>query len=173
MNAASRPAGESARERVVDRGAAIERAKAWRAAGESVVMANGVFDLLHVGHARYLAGARALGARLIVAVNGDRSSAAQKGAGRPVVAAPDRAALVAALSGVDLVVIFEEPTVDALLAELRPEVHAKGTDYREETVPERATMRALGGRTAITGDPKAHASRDLVERVRERSSRGA
>ena len=141
---------------------------AWRAAGERVVLANGVFDLLHVGHARYLAGARALGDRLIVAVNGDASAAALKGPGRPVVLASDRAAVVAALRGVDAVVIFEERTLDDLIRRLTPSVHAKGTDYREDTVPERATMRALGGVTAIAGDPKSHATRDLVERVRER-----
>jgi rfaE bifunctional protein nucleotidyltransferase chain/domain len=169
MSPEPEPVPITARERVVDRGTAIERVRAWRTAGERVVLANGVFDLLHVGHARYLAGARALGTRLIVAVNGDRSSAAQKGPGRPVVPEGDRAALVAALRGVDRVLIFEEPTVDRLLEELRPDVHAKGTDYREDSVPERATMQALGGRTAIAGDPKSHATRDLVERVRERS----
>lgn len=162
-----------ASERIVDLARLASTVAAWREVGERVVLANGVFDLLHVGHARYLAGARALGTRLVVAVNGDRSSATAKGAGRPVVAAGDRAALVAALRGVDRVVIFEEPTVDALLAELRPAVHAKGTDYREESVPERATMRTLGGRTEITGDPKSHATRDLVARVRERCGGGA
>jgi rfaE bifunctional protein nucleotidyltransferase chain/domain len=157
-----------ARERIVGRAEIAETVAAWRVAGERVVLANGVFDLLHVGHARYLAGARSLGTRLVVAVNGDRSSAASKGAGRPVLGVGDRAALVAALRGVDRVVIFEEPTVDALLLELRPAVHAKGTDYREDNVPERATMRTLGGRTEITGDAKSHATRDLVARVRER-----
>jgi len=163
----------AARERVVSREQARRTVAGWRAAGERVVLANGVFDLLHVGHARYLAGARALGTRLVVAVNGDLSSAAAKGSGRPVVGEQDRAALVAALRGVDLVVIFDEPTVDVLLEELRPAVHAKGTDYRVDTVPEQATMQALGGRTAITGDPKSHATRDLVERVRERDGRDA
>jgi rfaE bifunctional protein nucleotidyltransferase chain/domain len=158
---------------VVSREQARRTVAGWRAAGERVVLANGVFDLLHVGHARYLAGARALGTRLVVAVNGDLSSAAAKGSGRPVVGEQDRAALVAALRGVDLVVIFDEPTVDVLLEELRPAVHAKGTDYRVDTVPEQATMQALGGRTAITGDPKSHATRDLVERVRERDGRDA
>ena len=152
--------------RVVSRGEAAERAAAWRAAGERVVLANGVFDLIHVGHARYLAGARALGDRLIVAVNGDRSAAAHKGAGRPVLGATDRAALVAALRVVDLVVVFDESTVDGLLEALRPDVHAKGTDYTAEGVPERGTMQRLGGTTAIAGDPKAHASRSLVERIR-------
>jgi rfaE bifunctional protein nucleotidyltransferase chain/domain len=151
---------------IVERPDAIRHCAEWRAAGLRVVLANGVFDLLHVGHARYLAGARAVGDRLVVAINGDRSAAALKGAGRPVAPIGDRARLVAALRGVDLVVVFDELTVDALLEELRPAVHAKGTDYRVDTVPERDTMAAVGGTTAITGDPKRHASRDLVERIR-------
>jgi rfaE bifunctional protein nucleotidyltransferase chain/domain len=145
----------------------------WRAGGERVVLANGVFDLLHVGHVRYLRGARALGDRLVVAVNGDRSAASLKGAGRPVMGAGDRALLVAALRGVDAVVVFEEPTVEGLLDELRPTVHAKGTDYTRESVPERGTAAAAGIETAIAGDPKAHASRELVSRVRERYGRRA
>lgn len=152
---------------------AREQAAAWRAAGEIVVLANGVFDLLHVGHVRYLAGARALGSRLIVAVNGDRSAAAHKGAGHPVMASADRARLVASLRPVDLVVVFDEPTVDHLIEALRPAVHAKGTDYRADTVPERATAAALGTTVAIAGDPKLHASRELFERVRERAGRGS
>ena len=154
--------------RVLARDAAARAVAGWRAAGESVVLANGVFDLLHVGHARYLAGARALGQRLVVAVNGERSAAGLKGPGRPVMSARDRAHLVAALRGVDAVVVFEEESVAGLLAELRPAVHAKGTDYTREGVPERAAALALQIETAIVGDPKAHASRDLVRRVRER-----
>lgn len=165
----TRPAPPS-RERVVTRAQAIAQVAAWRAAGDKVVFANGVFDLLHVGHVRYLEGARALGDRLVVGVNGDRS-AATKGPGRPVMAAAERAGLVASLRGVDLVVVFDEPTVDALLRELAPAVHAKGTDYRIDNVPERATMESLGGETAITGDPKNHASRDLFERIRGGGSR--
>jgi rfaE bifunctional protein nucleotidyltransferase chain/domain len=152
--------------RVVSRDAAIAEGAGWKRAGERVVLANGVFDLLHVGHARYLIGARTLGERLIVAVNGDRSAARQKGAGRPVQGAAERARLVAALSCVDRVVVFDEPTVDALLEALTPDVHAKGTDYRVDTVPERGTMERLGGLTAIAGDPKRHASRELYERIR-------
>jgi rfaE bifunctional protein nucleotidyltransferase chain/domain len=152
--------------RLVDRAGAADAARRWREAGERVVLANGVFDLLHVGHVRYLAAARSLGDRLIVAVNGDRSTAASKGPGRPVLGERDRAALVAALRGVDRVVLFDDPTVDGLLRELRPHVHAKGTDYRRDTVPERATADEVGAETAITGDPKQHASRELVERVR-------
>lgn len=160
--------GPRATERVVGESRAAEVVARWREEGERVVLANGVFDLLHVGHARYLAGARALGTRLVVGVNGDRCTARLKGPGRPVMAAADRAALVAALRGVDLVVVFDEPTVDALLRDLRPAVHAKGTDYRRDTVPERATMTSLGGVTAIAGDPKTHASRDMFALVRER-----
>ncbi len=152
--------------RNVARSEAAAQVARWRAEGLRVVLANGVFDLLHVGHARYLAGAKALGDRLVVAVNGDRSAAGLKGRGRPAVSEADRGALVAALRGVDLVVLFDEPTVDVLLRELSPDVHAKGTDYRPDTVPEAGTMAALGGTTAIAGDPKAHASRELVERIR-------
>jgi D-glycero-beta-D-manno-heptose 1-phosphate adenylyltransferase len=159
--------------RVMTLAQAVRQANVWRGAGERIVLANGVFDLLHVGHARYLAGARALGERLIVAVNGDRSAARLKGAGHPVMPAGDRARLVAALRGVDAVLVFDDPTVDAILAELRPHVHAKGTDYRRETVPERPAAASLGIETAIAGDPKTHASRDLVARVRERSGRSA
>lgn len=157
-----------AAERILSIDQAAAAVGRWRAAGERVVLANGVFDLLHVGHARYLAGALSLGERLIVAVNGDASAAALKGPGRPIVPASDRAAVVAALRGVDAVVIFSERTLDDLLRRLQPDVHAKGTDYRVETVPERDTVRALGGVTAIAGDAKSHATRDLVDRVRER-----
>ena len=150
---------------------AARAAAAWRAAGERVVLANGVFDLLHVGHLRYLAGARALGTRLIVGVNGDRSTAGLKGAGHPVMAAADRALLVAAVRGVDAVCVFDEPTADSLLETISPHVHAKGTDYRVDTVPERAAAAARGIETAIAGDAKAHASRDLMSRVRERARR--
>jgi rfaE bifunctional protein nucleotidyltransferase chain/domain len=152
--------------RLVSLAAARERVGAWRAAGERVVLANGVFDLLHVGHARYLAGARALGRRLVVAVNDDPSARALKGGGHPLVPARDRARLVAALRGVDLVVVFAEATADQVLEALRPDVHAKGTDYQIGTVPERHTMARLGGATAIAGDPKAHATRDLLARIR-------
>jgi len=165
--------GSTAARKVMAPEAAARAARAWHAAGERVVLANGVFDLLHVGHVRYLAGARALGERLVVAVNGDRTTASLKGRGRPVLSAADRALLVAALRGVDAVVVFEESTVDSLLAVLAPDVHAKGTDYERERVPERAAAEALGIETAITGDPKAHASRELVSRVRERCGKRA
>jgi len=136
-----------------------------RAEGRSIALANGVFDLLHVGHVRYLQAAAAEGDRLVVAVNDD-GVAALKGSGRPIMAAADRAALVAALRGVDYVVIFAEPTVTPLLNLLRPDVHCKGTDYTLETVPERETVRAYGGRIAIVGDPKDHSTRDLLARIR-------
>ena len=148
-------------------------ARAWREEGQKIVLANGLFDLLHVGHVRYLEAAKALGTRLIVAVNGDRSAARLKGPGHPVMPALDRARLVAALRAVDAVVVFEDATVEPLLSSLRPHVHAKGTDYSRETVPERAAAESLGIETAIAGDSKSHASRDLLSRVRGRSSRSA
>ena len=159
-----RPAADKLR----DADAARETVAAWRAAGLRVVLANGVFDLLHVGHVRYLEDARAQGDRLIVALNGDAGTARMKGAGRPVLAASERAALVAALRCVDAVVVFEELTADAILERLGPHVHAKGTDYRVDSVPERATAERTGVQTVITGDPKQHSSRELVERIRER-----
>jgi D-glycero-beta-D-manno-heptose 1-phosphate adenylyltransferase len=153
--------------------AAAQAVASWRARGFRVVLANGVFDLLHVGHVRYLEEARRQGDRLVVAVNGDAATARMKGAGRPVLPATERAALVAALRCVDAVVVFEEPTADGVLDRLGPDVHAKGTDYRVDTVPERATAEARGVRTVITGDPKQHSSRELVERVKERLRGGA
>jgi rfaE bifunctional protein nucleotidyltransferase chain/domain len=137
-----------------------------RAAGRSIAFANGVFDLLHVGHVRYLQAASAEGDRLVVAINDDESVAALKGPGRPILRARDRAELVAALRGVDYVVIFAEPTVTPLLLASKPDVHCKGTDYTVETVPERETVRSYGGRIAIVGDPKDHSTRDLVSRIR-------
>jgi len=141
---------------------AVVRAGAWRRAGKRVVLANGCFDLLHVGHVRYLQAARSLGDALIVAVNGDASVHRLKGPGRPVMSAEERAELVGAIAGVDLVIVFEEDSAEAVIEALRPDVHAKGTDYSEETVPERARVIATGGRVAIAGDPKSHASRDLI-----------
>ena len=136
-----------------------------RAAGLTVAFANGCFDLLHVGHVRYLQGAAAEADRLIVAVNDDESERRLKGPHRPVLAAADRAELVAALRGVDYVVIFGDATVERLLTRFEPDVHCKGTDYTVETVPERASVAAYGGRTAIVGDPKRHATRDLLQRI--------
>jgi len=138
-----------------------------RARGETVAFANGHFDLLHVGHLRYLRAARREADCLVVGLNDDASVAALKGAGRPVVPAAERAELLAALEPVDYVVVFAGPTPAPLLAELRPEVHCKGTDYgTPEKVPEYAVVRAYGGRTALVGDPKDHATSDLLARVR-------
>jgi rfaE bifunctional protein nucleotidyltransferase chain/domain len=136
-----------------------------RAAGRTIAFANGCFDLLHVGHVRYLQAAAAEADRLIVAVNDDRSLSSLKGPGRPILSAADRAELVAALRGVDYVVVFGDATVERLLRRLEPDVHCKGTDYTVETVPERAVVQAYGGRTAIVGDPKQHSTRDLLARL--------
>jgi D-glycero-beta-D-manno-heptose 1-phosphate adenylyltransferase len=136
-----------------------------RAAGRTIAFANGCFDVLHVGHIRYLQGAAAEADRLVVAVNDDESVKALKGAGRPVLEARDRAELVAALRGVDYVVVFGDRTVERLLTLLKPDVHCKGTDYTVDSVPERAVVQAYGGRTAIVGDPKSHSTRDLVARI--------
>lgn len=152
--------------RVVSRDELLREVAADRAAGRTVAFANGCFDLLHVGHVRYLQAASAEADRLVVAINDDRSVAALKGAGRPILGERDRAELVAALRGVDYVIIFPEPTVAPLLLAVRPDVHCKGTDYTVETVPERETVRGYGGRIAIVGDPKDHATRDLLARIR-------
>jgi rfaE bifunctional protein nucleotidyltransferase chain/domain len=134
--------------------------------GRTVAFANGCFDLLHVGHVRYLQAAAAEADRLIVAVNDDASVAGLKGEGRPILPAADRAELVAALRDVDYVLIFSEPTVARLLTLLRPDVHCKGTDYTVDSVPERDIVKGYGGRTAIVGDAKNHATRDLLARVK-------
>jgi D-glycero-beta-D-manno-heptose 1-phosphate adenylyltransferase len=150
---------------VLSRDEVERRVRQDRAAGRRVAFANGCFDLLHVGHVRYLQAAAGEADRLIVAVNADET-AARKGPGRPVLTAGERAEIVAAIRGVDYVVVFSEPTVDPLLRLLTPDVHCKGTDYTAETVPERETVRAYGGRIAIVGDPKDHSTRDLVGRIR-------
>ena len=136
-----------------------------RAEGRSVALANGVFDLLHVGHVRYLQAASQHADRLVVAVNSDASVRRLKGEGRPILDERARADLVAALRGVHYVVIFDDDTVGPLLSALRPDVHCKGTDYTVETVPERAIVESYGGRTAICGDPKDHSTRDLLKRI--------
>jgi rfaE bifunctional protein nucleotidyltransferase chain/domain len=138
-----------------------------RREGRSVVLANGIFDLLHVGHVRYLKAARAEGDILVVAVNSDSSTRALKGEGRPILTERARATLVAALACVDFVVVFDELDVRALLSAIRPDVHAKGTDYTPDTVPERDLSTQLGIRVAIVGDPKNHSTRDLLARLRE------
>jgi rfaE bifunctional protein nucleotidyltransferase chain/domain len=138
---------------------------AGRAAGRTIGLANGVFDLLHVGHVRYLQAAAQEADHLIVAVNSDRSVRRLKGEGRPILDERSRAEIVSALRGVDYVVVFDDDTVGGLLERLRPDVHCKGTDYTIETVPERAIVQAYGGRTAICGDPKDHSTRDLLKRI--------
>jgi rfaE bifunctional protein nucleotidyltransferase chain/domain len=150
---------------VVTRAELLDRVGADRAAGVTFAFANGCFDLLHAGHIRYLQAAAAEADRLIVAVNDDEM-AGRKGPGRPVLKAEARAELVAALRAVDYVTIFAEPTVTPLLELIRPDVHCKGTDYTVDTVPERDTVRAYGGRIAIVGDPKDHSTRDLLARIR-------
>lgn len=150
---------------VLTRTELAERVAQDRAQGLTVAFANGAFDLLHVGHIRYLDGARREADRLVVAVNDDRSVRQSKGPARPVMAAAERAELVAALRAVDYVVIFAEATVAPLLELLRPDVHCKGTDYTIDTVPERDTVRAYGGRIAIVGDPKDHSTSALVKRL--------
>lgn len=141
------------------------RVRAERAAGATVALANGCFDILHVGHVRYLQASAEQADRLVVAVNDDEMVRQLKGEGRPVLTAADRAELVAALACVDYVVIFPEPTVTQVLNTLRPDVHCKGTDYTVDTVPERDVVRAWGGRTAIVGDPKDHSTRDLLAKI--------
>jgi len=131
-----------------------------------IVLANGCFDLLHVGHTRYLQAARDEGDLLVVGINSDAGVFKLKGAGRPILPAQGRAELVAALAAVDYVVVFDEPNVEALLTALRPDVHAKGTDYTVETVPEREIAARLGVRVAIVGDPKRHSTRDLFAAIR-------
>ena len=139
-----------------------------RAAGRRVALANGVFDLLHVGHVRYLEAARREADVLVVAVNSDASARSLKGPGRPLFPQEERAEILAALGCVDYVTIFDETTAAPLIAEAAPDVHCKGTDYRTDTVPERETVRRAGGRVAIVGDPKDHASRDLIRTILER-----
>lgn len=151
---------------VLTRAALVDRVAEDRRRGLTLAFANGGFDLLHVGHVRYLEAARREADKLIVAVNDDRSIRGLKGPTRPVLPEADRAELVAALRAVDYVVIFPEPTVTPLLELLRPDVHCKGTDYTAETVPERETVRAYGGRIAIVGDPKDHSTSDLLSRLR-------
>jgi rfaE bifunctional protein nucleotidyltransferase chain/domain len=136
----------------------------WRSAGDKIILTNGCFDLLHVGHVRYLRAAKQLGGRLIVAVNSDASTRAIKGEGRPRVPGDERAELLAALSDVDAVTIFDAPDVTELVRLLRPDIHAKGTDYTAESVPERDVVLACGGRVAIVGDPKDHSTTDLLRR---------
>ena len=150
---------------ILDRDALVARISTEKAGGSRIVLANGCFDILHAGHVRYLEGARALGDMLVVGINSDEQVARLKGAGRPVLPERERAELVASLQAVDLVTIFAEPTVTELLLAIKPDVHAKGTDYTEETVPERDVVRSYGGRVAIVGDPKDHSTSEILKKV--------
>lgn len=161
------------REKIADLAALLERLRSEPKEREGLVLANGLFDLLHVGHVRYLEGAKAAGRRLVVAVNSDASARRLKGAGRPIVPLAERLEILAALQCVDWVTWFEDDNVEGLLRSLRPAVHAKGTDYTEETVPERAVARELGIRTVIVGDPKGHASSDVIRRIQETAGSGS
>jgi rfaE bifunctional protein nucleotidyltransferase chain/domain len=145
---------------------AARLAERLRGEGKRIVLANGCFDVLHVGHIRYLHDARQLGDVLFVGLNDDAAVARLKGTGRPVMPVAERVEIIGALRDVDHVVVFAEDTADRLVARLRPDVHAKGTDYTPESVPEAATVRAIGGRVAIAGDPKSHSTRDLIARIR-------
>ncbi len=150
---------------VLSREELIKHVESAREQGARIVFANGCFDVLHVGHVRYLAGARELGDVLVVGVNSDAQVAIQKGAGRPVLPASERAEIVDALEPVTYVIVFDEPTVEQLLLALKPDVHAKGTDYTTETVPERNVVRSYGGQVAIVGDPKDHSTSAIIARL--------
>lgn len=152
--------------KVVTRDELLRRAARWRADGKSIALANGLFDIVHVGHLRYLEEAATLADVLVVAINDDASARALKGPDRPIVPQDERAELVAGFRCVSVVTLFSEATVEPLLRALVPAVHCKGTDYTQDTVPERETARQLGIRVAITGDPKTHATRDMIRRIR-------
>lgn len=152
----------SKKSKVLSRRALRAQVARWRRAGERIILTNGCFDVFHVGHVRYLRGAKALGGRVVVAVNSDSSARRLKGQGRPAMPARERAEVLAALEVVDAVVIFPEPDVCALVRALRPDIHAKGTDYTPRSVPEREVVEACGGRVAIVGDPKRHSSTAML-----------
>jgi rfaE bifunctional protein nucleotidyltransferase chain/domain len=152
--------------KIVSRAELQTRVARWRREGEQIVLANGCFDLLHVGHVRYLSGAKALGGKLIVAMNSDASVRQLKGDGRPLMPANERAEIIAALSDVDAVVVFDEPDVRALIREIRPDIQAKGTDYTRDSVPERDEVRGYGGRVEIVGDPKDHSTSEFLGQLR-------
>jgi rfaE bifunctional protein nucleotidyltransferase chain/domain len=158
-------------EKILSREQLKRRAESWRAHGEKITLANGCFDLLHVGHIRYLHAAKQLGGRLVVGINSDESVHALKGDGRPLMPAEERAEILAALSDVDAVVVFPESDVRALVREIRPDVHAKGTDYTAQNVPERETVIECGGRVEIVGDPKDHSASEIIRtRLEQRRS---
>src|SRR5215475_13648206 len=155
-------------EKIVDREELKRRVESWRRRGDRVTLANGCFDLVHVGHIRYLHAAKQLGGQLVVAVNSDESVRQLKGNGRPLMPAEERAEILAALSDVDAVVIFREPDVRALVREIRPDFHAKGTDYTADSVPERDAVLECGGKVRIVGDPKDHSATEILERMERR-----
>ncbi len=148
--------------RILERNRLIARVAIARRGGQRIVLANGCFDIMHVGHVRYLEAARQLGDLLVVGINSDEQVRRLKGTNRPLVPERERAEIIAAVRAVDLVTVFPEPTVEALLLAIRPDVHAKGTDYTEETVPERDVVRSYGGRVCVVGDPKDHSSSKLI-----------
>jgi rfaE bifunctional protein nucleotidyltransferase chain/domain len=152
----------STQKKILSRSEVAQQVEQWRGAGERIILANGNFDLLHVGHVRYLAGAKALGGKLVVAINSDDSVRTLKGEGRPVMPEHERAEIVAAMATVDAVVIFSELDVRAIIREIRPDIQAKGTDYTAESVPERDTVAEYGGRVAIVGDPKDHSTTKII-----------
>ena len=156
-------------DKVVSREDLRKRAAAWKQAGEAVILTNGCFDLLHVGHIRYLRAAKQLGGRVVVALNSDESVRTLKGTGRPVMNEQERAEILAALTDVDAIVIFPEPDVRAIIREIHPDVQAKGTDYTEDSVPERDEVIAYGGRVAIVGDPKDHSTTEILKQMGTRS----
>lgn len=151
-----------AHNKILSRDELRERVREWRRGGEQITLANGNFDLLHVGHVRYLRGAKGLGGRLVVAINSDESVRALKGEGRPIMPAEERAEIVAALADVDAVVVFPELDVRAIIREIRPDIQAKGTDYTADSVPERDAVAAYGGRVEIVGDPKDHSTSEII-----------
>jgi rfaE bifunctional protein nucleotidyltransferase chain/domain len=161
---------EDATHKILGRSQLAEQTKQWRTAGEKIILTNGCFDLLHVGHVRYLHAAKALGGKLVVALNSDASARAIKGEGRPRVPAAERAEILASLQDVDAITVFDEPDVRELVRLLRPDIHAKGTDYTAESVPERDAVIACGGRVEIVGDPKDHSTTELLRQTEWRKS---
>ena len=155
------------RKTILSRTELIDRTVEMRRAGTKIILANGCFDIFHVGHVRYLEGAKQLGGFLVVGINSDRQVRGLKGGGRPYMSENERAEIVAAFRCVDAVTIFDEPTVEDLIRDIRPDFHAKGTDYTKDTVPERETVREYGGRVVIVGDPKDHSSTELIGQVRK------
>ena len=152
---------------VLSRADLISRVEAERSAGATIILTNGCFDLIHAGHIRYLSGAKVLGGFLVVGINSDQQVRNLKGNGRPYISETERAEIISALRVVDAVTIFDEPTVNELIDAIRPDIHAKGTDYTTDTVPERERVRAYGGKVAIVGDPKDHSSTDLIKVISE------